>query len=208
MCRRTLRSTLLLVGALTFAPFGRLDAQADSAAPAFLSLRPGDVVRLKVFREPDISGDYLVDDRGLLSVPYLGQKRVAGVRRDTVVAWIERALGENIVNLSVQVAFTRRVPVLGAVRSPGLYPIDATTTIGDLVGLAGGPAGTQQSVALNWMRGESILEPRLSAGRRIATINFQPGDQLFAPHPPWIVRNYPWVVGTSISILVAFLRFS
>ncbi|HEY0305297.1 MAG TPA: polysaccharide biosynthesis/export family protein, partial [Longimicrobiales bacterium] len=43
-------------------------------APALTSssARPGDVVRLRVWREPDLTGDFVVEETGLVVLPRLG----------------------------------------------------------------------------------------------------------------------------------------
>lgn len=78
---RTIPFLALLIASL--APVGAV-GQQRATAPAFELLRPGDIIRLSVWREPSITGDYVVDERGRLSLPYLGEIEVAGVERDVL----------------------------------------------------------------------------------------------------------------------------
>src|SRR4051812_23991337 len=52
-------------------------------------LRPGDIVRLRIWREPDLTGDYAVDETGVVVFPMLGPIHVVSLTsaalRDTLV---------------------------------------------------------------------------------------------------------------------------
>jgi len=104
-------------------------AMSANAADA---LRPGDVVRLRIWREPDLSGDFPVDESGVVVLPKIGPRSVTAespaTLRDTIVAAYSKFLNHN----SIDVTLLRRIQVLGAVRQPGVYPVDPTMTIGDV----------------------------------------------------------------------------
>ena len=61
-------------------------AQEQSADPAEISTAPrpeyrldnGDKLRVTVFGEPDLSGDFLVDGTGTVSLPLIGEISTAG----------------------------------------------------------------------------------------------------------------------------------
>jgi len=78
---RTIPFLALLIESL--APVGAAGQQRASA-PVFEVLRPGDIVKLSVWREPSIIGEYVADERGRVSLSYLGEIEVAGVQRDVL----------------------------------------------------------------------------------------------------------------------------
>src|SRR5438046_4979220 len=45
--------------------------QASAPEPTGV-LRPGDLVRLRIWREPDLSGDFQVDEQGTVVLPKIG----------------------------------------------------------------------------------------------------------------------------------------
>jgi protein involved in polysaccharide export with SLBB domain len=194
----------LLIAALT--PVGAA-AQQPATAPAFQVLRPGDIIRISVWRDPSITGEYVVDERGRVSLPFLGEIEVAGVQRDLVRDRIRTSFAASIQDLSMQLFFLRRVAIVGAVRTPGLYPADATMTVGDLVGLAGGSILDQEQWRVKWLRDGRVMENDVSPARQLAGIDLQPGDQLLVPGRGWLSRNAGTILGPVTSIAVALLIY-
>ena len=168
-------------------------------------LRPGDIIKLSVWREPTITGEYVVDERGRVSLPFLGEIEVAGLQRDVVRDRIRNTFAASIQDLSMQLIFLRRVAVGGAVRTPGLYPADATMTVGDLVGLAGGSNSGQARWRVKWLRDGRVLDQNVSPARFLSGIDLQPGDQLLVPEPSWLSRNIGIVISSVTTITVALV---
>lgn len=208
---RPIRATLsgpLLRGALAAAalcmlPLAPLRAHAQlsaatdtmpAAAAAGGALLPGDVVRVRVWREADLSGDFGVDETGTVVLPRLGPTPVAGVAPAELRERIVRGYTAFLNHASVEVVLLRRVQILGAVRTPGLYPVDATMTLGDALALAGGttPQGHPDRVVL--VRRGGGERTAVSRRTRVADTPLSSGDQLFVPERSWISRN-PGVVG-------------
>ncbi len=146
-------SVLLLVllssgGALAAQP---AVAAAQPGAPAALApsplapLGPGDSVMLHVFGQPDMDTVLGVADDGTIRVPLAGPIQVGGLSADEAARRIEKAFKDGgyfvapHVSLTVTQTMSQRVSVLGEVHAPGRYPIDAKTTILDLLAQAGGP---------------------------------------------------------------------
>jgi protein involved in polysaccharide export with SLBB domain len=90
--------------------------------------------------------------------------------------------------------------VLGAVKNPGLYPVDPTMTVADVLALAGGvaPEGNPEKGSL--IRGGERLDVRLSQRTKIADTPVQSGDQLYVPQRSWISRNPGVVAGTLTAV--------
>jgi protein involved in polysaccharide export with SLBB domain len=90
--------------------------------------------------------------------------------------------------------------VLGSVKNPGLYPVDATITVADAISIAGGitPAGRTDVVELR-RTGETVYA-RLTGRELIGQTPLQSGDQLFVPQRGWISRN-PGVVIAALGLM-------
>ena len=120
---------LALAFALLAAPVPAA-AQQEQAVPVNarvnVVLNPGDRVRLKVWREPDLSGDFQVDEDGIVVFPKVGRMYVQRISTDSLKAMLIALYAESLRSPSVEVTVLRRVSVLGSVRAPGLYYIDPT----------------------------------------------------------------------------------
>ena len=212
MPTRVLSAWLLLAAALLVsvpvaaqAPAPVAAAQAGSGDP----LRPGDVVRLRIWREPDLSGEFPVGAGGEVVLPKVGPMPVAGQPADTVRARVVRAYTAFLQHSSVDVVLLRRVQVTGAVRNPGLYNVDPTMTVSDALALAGGttPQGEPDRVAL--FRGGERVDVRLTGSTPIAASAVRSGDQLVVPERSWLSRNTGVVAAAitgGVSLLIALVR--
>lgn len=103
-------------------------------------LRPGDVLKVVVFREKELSGEYLIDSRGIVQIPGLGDLQVGGSSPVEAKALLrEQLIRRGIGEPEIAVYPLIRVSVLGEVRSPGQYPVDPGTSLLQVVAQAGGP---------------------------------------------------------------------
>src|SRR5689334_9116561 len=103
-------------------------------------LRPGDLLRIAVFRDKELSGDYPIDARGYVQIPGLGVIKAAGLEPTEVTDRLKLALVERgFARPEISVQPLIRVSVLGEVRSPNVYPIDPGTSLLQLLTVAGGP---------------------------------------------------------------------
>ena len=198
---RVIRSLLvgLLLGLSIVAP-----AAAQTAVPADTDhLRPGDVLRLRIWREPDLSGDFVVNERGEATLPKLGPVAVGGIPTDSLRSLLVGRYQAFLNNPSVEVTPLRRVSVLGAVKQPGLYPVDATMKVADVLALAGGPAPDGRQDRLELRRDGERVVARLDASALVADSPLRSGDQIYVPQKGWLSRN-TWLVSTLVGTAVTF----
>ena len=116
-------------------------APTSPAPPGDYVLGPNDRVRLKVYGEPDISGEYEIDNTGQVSVPLAGHIRAAGLTTKELERAIAAALAKGIVRdprVNVEVALYRPYYILGEVKKSGEYPYRLGLTVMDAVASAGG----------------------------------------------------------------------
>jgi polysaccharide export outer membrane protein len=105
------------------------------------TLRSGDLLKIKVYRDSELSGQFLIDAQGNVQIPGLGVIRAAGLDPTQVqdrLADALRSRGFRSPELAVQPLI--RVSVLGMVHAPGLYPVDPGVSLIQLITQAGGPA--------------------------------------------------------------------
>lgn len=105
------------------------------------TLGSGDRVRVSVFGEPSLSGDYQVDGLGKLSFPLIGQVQAGGLTASGLQAKLTTALSPDYVknpSVSVEILSYRPFYIVGEVRTPGSYPYVAGMSVINGVALAGG----------------------------------------------------------------------
>ena len=113
---------------------------STSSAASYI-LGPNDRIRLKVYGETDISGEYEIDNTGQVSIPLAGHIRAAGATTRQLEKSIASALSKGIVRdprVNVEVALYRPYYILGEVKKSGEYPYRLGLTVLDAVASAGG----------------------------------------------------------------------
>lgn len=195
--REVLFVTLLLAAFLPGSARAQEVQDSDGAAGMY-PLEPGDAIGVLLSREPDLSGQYSVDEQSLVRLPLIGTRNVRDVPPRQLRQEILDAYGEQVRNQAVQVTLLRRVRVLGAVNEPGLYHVDPTMTVVDAVALAGGASSlgrlTDVEIFRDGERIESTLE--LSNLEQIRS-----GDQIVVPERSWLSRNTGVVIGATLSLV-------
>jgi polysaccharide export outer membrane protein len=162
-------------------------------------LRPGDVIRLRVWREPDLSGDFPVDESGLVTFPKIGAFNAFDYSPLTLKKKLLETYAVYLRNPSVEVTMLRRINILGAVQKPGLYPVDATMTIADALAVAGGASPNGDPHHIELIRAGVRITESLSAETNINQTPLRSGDQLYVPERSFIVRN-SGLVATAVSV--------
>jgi len=104
-------------------------------------LGSGDKVRVSVFGEPSLSGEYQVDDSGKLTFPLIGQIDAGGLTASGLQARLASALSPEYVknpSVNVEIMSYRPFYIVGEVRTPGSYPYIAGMSVLKGVAIAGG----------------------------------------------------------------------
>jgi polysaccharide export outer membrane protein len=105
------------------------------------ALRPNDQVRVQVYNEPDITGDYQVDSAGYLSIPLAGRVKAAGLTASQLEHSITSRLKGGILNdprVTIQVSTYAPIYIHGEVKKSGEFPFRPGLTVMDAVAAAGG----------------------------------------------------------------------
>jgi polysaccharide export outer membrane protein len=163
---------------------------------------------LRIWREPDLSGDFQVNESGQVVLPKLGSVAVEAISRDSLRRSLLAAYATYLRNPSIDVVLLRRVNVLGAVRNPGLYPVEPTMTVADAVALAGGPSPDGKRDRIDLVRGGDKLMVRLDPATRLGDTPIRSGDQLYVPQRSWVSRNQGLVIGTVTALTALAVRIA
>lgn len=126
------------------APAAAVPVAAGTAAvatPNDYRLGIADQVRVSVYNEPDLSGQFAVNANGMLSLPLIGDVSVAGRTAGEVGREVERRLADGYLrdpHVSLEVLTFRPFYILGEVTSPGEYPYSSGLTVLNAVATAKG----------------------------------------------------------------------
>ncbi len=121
-----------------------LAQQATGSDVPLVRLGKGDEVKFEVYGQQDMNTVLLVSDDGTVTIPLAGAVEIEGLSPAEAAMRLEKALrdGQYLVNPHVSLAVvqsrSQRISVLGEVRTPGRYPVDSSTSVFDLLALAGG----------------------------------------------------------------------
>jgi protein involved in polysaccharide export with SLBB domain len=167
---------------------------------------PGDVLRLRIWREPDMSGDFPVDADGRVILPRLGQLDLRAIPGDSLQRLLTDKYRYYLNNPSIEILLLRRVSITGAVRNPGVYPVDPTLTVAEVISLAGGAAPDGKRDQIEIRRGGKIIAADLRNDTVLADSPIQSGDQLYVPQRAWLSRNSPWLVSALITLTAVVIN--
>lgn len=135
---------LLCAAPLLAACFVRPHTQDMIPVDSAATLQPGDSVRVVVWRNPELSGGFLVADDGTLRHPLYQSVHVAGVPIDSVRARVGAFLAQFTTTPQFVVEPEFHIVVRGEVRNPALYTVPLEATLGGAIAVAGGPTESAQ----------------------------------------------------------------
>ena len=219
-----LPALLSILGALAWTPVGRAWAQAEAPIRPTLSAQPtalaapaqrgntsdpepaeyrlaaGDLVRIMVYQNPDLTLEARLTETGHLSYPLLGPVRLGGLP----VAGAERVIAEGLqrggfvrqpqVTIAVMQVRGHQASVLGQVNRPGRYAIEVPDLrLSDLLAMAGGtaPGGADTVVVTGvrdaqFFRVEVDLPALFAPGGQARDFVIRHGDTVWVDRQPTV----------------------
>jgi polysaccharide export outer membrane protein len=182
--------------------FPAASAQASGQPPGMVldQIGLGDMVRVIVFRNPELTTEAKISERGTILFPMIGEVPVAGLTPYQAGQRIADKLkqGRFVVNPEVTVSLaqvnSRQVSVLGNVNKPGRYPLDAMSTrLTDFLAVAGGVAtpGSDLVTIVSMHDGKTTkkdvdLAAMFRNGDLSANLDLQPGDTVYVHKAPMV----------------------
>jgi polysaccharide biosynthesis/export protein len=193
-------AVLSLVGASLLGAAGLAAQQAD------YTVGPQDVLTVSVWNQADLSGKFTVGADGSISYPLLGAVKVAGLQPRAIEALLRSRLGDGYLKnpqVTVEIAqfLSKRIFVMGEVKTPGpvaltgeMTLLEALTRAGGLTETAGGEvvllredraAGTHAAPLTAGSSGVSELARvsvrDLRSGSFSRNVELRDGDSIFVP---------------------------
>ena len=115
-------------------------ASVPATSPLY-RLGTGDKVRIIVFGEDNLGGEYVVDGGGFIRLPLLGQLKAAGLSLSEFEQQMVTLLKDGYLvdpRVSVEVTNYRPFYIMGEVNKPGEYPYVSDMSVLNAIALAGG----------------------------------------------------------------------
>src|SRR6516164_10899853 len=147
MIRFLLYSAMLAVALLVSGCAGSTPSDAErqaavAAATSPAKLQPGDKIRIVVFGEENLNGEYQVDQSGQISLPLAGTFKVQGLTQ----AELEQELAQKFRSqylkspkVTVTITTLRPYYMMGEVKSPGQFAYQSGLNVLTAMAIAGGP---------------------------------------------------------------------
>ncbi len=154
--KRFRAATLALAGlglaALSACASAPADAQSQTAPAAQAQvvqgdanmseyrLGTGDEIKVTVFGEPQLSGNFIVDGQGIISMSLIGEVKVAEMSLRDVQRLIETRLKDGFLRepqVSAEMVRGRPYYILGEVNRPGQYDFTSGLTVMNAIASAG-----------------------------------------------------------------------
>lgn len=178
-------------------PVASADTRAIAPAPSpsdssqFL-IGPADVLRINVWKNPELSQTVTVTPDGFVSLPLLGDVHVAGMTANQIAQGLSTKLQSFVVSPQVTVSIvdirSRQVYVLGQVGKPGGFPLVAPLNVLQLIAQAGGLTNYANRKAIVILRPQANGTQKLTFnynnvvhGDAKQNITLQPGDTVVVP---------------------------
>jgi polysaccharide biosynthesis/export protein len=185
---------LLMVTFVCALGFGAAPARAQ---PEYL-LAPGDILKISVFKNPDLSLDVRVSESGSIGYPLIGSVPVKGLTLPAAESKISQMLrdGGFVVNPQVNILLTEGfgnlVSVIGEVNKSGRYSVDAAGGhVTGMLAAAGGVAATGgEVVSVSGLRNGKPFRRDLdivkmsSTGNQADDIELYGGDTVYMTRAP------------------------
>jgi polysaccharide biosynthesis/export protein len=161
--------------------------------PAGYVIGPEDVLTVVVWREKDLSLDVTVRPDGRVTLPLINDVVAQGLTpeqlRDEIKTQVSKFVEDPSVTVTVKQINSRRVYITGMVGKAGAYPLTASTTVVQLIALAGGLQEFADSKNIIIMRTENGKPTALRFNYKEVlnrknlrqNVELRPGDTVVVP---------------------------
>jgi polysaccharide export outer membrane protein len=181
---------LVLVGLIAYAAL----APAAQAQQVGYTVKPGDVLEISVWKEPDLQRpQVLVRPDGAFSFPLVGEvdargKTIAELNK-TVSDRLTKYISDAVVTISLQEIRGNKIYVIGQVNRPGEFIVNPSVNIMQALSMAGGMTAFAATNEIVVLRGQGKAQQAMAfryadvvRGRSLDTnIELQSGDIVVVP---------------------------
>lgn len=165
---------------------------ADAPPPTASTLGAGDVIEVRVFQEPELSGVYQVGTQGDVTFPLCKSVEVGGLTANAAAEAIRSCLAAKYmrdpqVSVLVKEYNSKKIFVFGEVQKPGTFPYQDGMSVVQAVTLAGGFTKTAAQNSTSVTRRVSGTEKKIRVSvqdialGKVANFTLEPGDIVYVP---------------------------
>jgi polysaccharide biosynthesis/export protein len=171
-----------------------LCAFTSIAATGDYTLGPEDVIEISVYEQPDLSRSVTVRPDGKITCAYIGDVLVDGLTPMETAAKIKEELSvlvrDPVVTVTLLAFRSKKVYILGEVRSPGAYPLTSKMNVFDATATAGTMTVNSDPSKVRVVRPSTTGDPRvfevnlskvIKKGDASENFDLEPGDIVFVP---------------------------
>ena len=173
-----------------------------TGAPGSVS---GDGVRIEIKNEPTMSGEFIVGTDGSLLLPTIGTLQAAERPFGDVESELRKKYSNELVEPVVRITPLVRIAVVGEVRFPGLFLIDATYSVVDVLARAGGLLPTANPNKIVIQRPSGMVVARFALDSPPLEANLDSGLQILVSRRGWASEHLGILLSAVGSVGVALI---
>jgi polysaccharide export outer membrane protein len=167
------------------------DLKPDTERPYIIG--PEDVLRIDVWKQPNISVTVPVRSDGKISVPLVNDIQAAGLTpeqlRNEIAKGLTKFIEDPTVSVIVQAINSVKITISGNVNAPGVYKVGGSLTLLEAVSMAGGLSEYADGKKVRILRKEKGGEKMYQVNYKAAVegkdmsqnIRILPGDSIIVP---------------------------
>jgi polysaccharide export outer membrane protein len=148
-----------------------------------------DVISIRVWKEPENSGQFVVRPDGKISIPLIGEVQAAGLTpeklSESIATGLQKVMVHPEVTVGVEKVNSKKYYIQGEVNKPGSYPLVIDTTVLEALVNAGGFREFANSKKIVILRGSDRLKfnyREVTKGKKMEqNILVKNGDQIIVP---------------------------
>jgi len=168
-------------------------------------LQPYDAVEVKIWRQEDLSGWYMVDDDTTVTIPLFGKFSIHDMNMDSLYDYIYTEFQKYYTDVPIDINFYYRINIFGEVKVPGDYYVRSEDNLANLLAQAGGPTneGTLSRIRIiniGEERRVNFKEAIKNAGD-MDKLALKPGDIVIVPRG-FMSAFQEWSVLFSLGTLI------
>ena len=172
---------------------GKPSVSAEGGAapvdPKSYRIGPEDVLQVRVWREAELSGVFVVRPDGVITLPLAGEIKAGELTPEQLKEKVTEAYAKFVnrpeVMVSVQAVMSKKYYLVGEVNRPGVYPLIVPTTILEALNGAGGFREFAKKGKITILRGSERLkfnwEDVIKGKKMEQNILVQNGDHVIVP---------------------------
>jgi len=166
-------------------------AQMPDSTLSTLVLSPGDALRIEVFRNKELSGEFPIAADGSITHPLYHELKVGGLPLPRVEDMLRQFIARFEENPAFVMTPLLRVIVAGEVRQPNIYTVPPGTSVSQAVAMAGGPTdrGKLDQVRVLRRRGSLTLDLTRPDGSA-SLVAVHSGDEILLGRRRNIMQDY------------------